>query len=121
MGTCWREQVDEGLGQREERRGYGSGVPCGCCGEGVVVVVSVVSILAQDQSSEAPQRPSWHLAQAQSLLGEALARSGHLDLARPRLEEAAEVLRAELGEQHLRTRRALERLEWLDGRLEGEI
>ena len=37
MGTCWREQADEGLGQREER-------PCGCCGECVVVVVSVVSI-----------------------------------------------------------------------------
>ena len=30
--------MDEGLGQREGRRGYGSGVPCGGCGECVVVV-----------------------------------------------------------------------------------
>ena len=36
--------MDEGLGQREEGRGYGGGVPCGCCGECVVLVVSVVSI-----------------------------------------------------------------------------
>ena len=48
MGTCWREQVDEGLGQREERSGYGRGVPCGCCGECVVVVVRVVSIFFVD-------------------------------------------------------------------------
>ena len=38
-----RWMKDWGSGRRGER-GYGSGVPCGCCGECVVVVVSVVSI-----------------------------------------------------------------------------
>ena len=79
-----------------------------------------VSILAQDQSTEVPLRPPWRLAHAQSLFGEALARSGHAELARPRLEEAVKVLRAELGEQHRHTQRALERLERFDDRGAGQ-
>ncbi|MEM9557165.1 MAG: serine/threonine-protein kinase [Acidobacteriota bacterium] len=68
------------------------------------------SILERDRASAAPRSSARRLADAESLLGEALLAGGARERALPLLERGAATLRAELGAQHPKSQEASDRL-----------